>query len=145
MLTSRFAPFRAQVDAPDVSLIPPNDLLGVTVVLLTCSYRGKEFIRVGYYVNNETEGVEGSPKDEEGEDLDEEGAESEDDAEDEDVDEDELAPSDPDVTSSQTDDAAADGAEAAPAAAPKHVDVNKVRRFILSDKPRVTRFAIDWQ
>jgi histone chaperone ASF1 len=23
------------------------------VVLLTCSYRGKEFVRVGYYVNNE--------------------------------------------------------------------------------------------
>jgi hypothetical protein len=27
--------------------------VGVTVVLLTCSYRGKEFVRVGYYVNNE--------------------------------------------------------------------------------------------
>ena len=27
--------------------------MGVTVVLLTCSYRNKEFIRVGYYVNNE--------------------------------------------------------------------------------------------
>jgi len=25
----------------------------VTVVLLTCSYNGQEFIRVGYYVNNE--------------------------------------------------------------------------------------------
>ena len=30
-----------------------NDAVGVTVVLLTCSYRTKEFIRVGYYVNNE--------------------------------------------------------------------------------------------
>lgn len=29
------------------------DAVGVTVVLLTCSYRGKEFVRVGYYVNNE--------------------------------------------------------------------------------------------
>jgi len=29
------------------------DAVGVTVVLLTCSYRNKEFIRVGYYVNNE--------------------------------------------------------------------------------------------
>lgn len=25
----------------------------MTVVLLTCSYRDKEFVRVGYYVNNE--------------------------------------------------------------------------------------------
>lgn len=28
-----------------------QDLVGVTVVLLTCSYKEKEFIRVGYYVN----------------------------------------------------------------------------------------------
>ncbi len=27
--------------------------MGVTAVLLTCSYRSKEFFRVGYYVNNE--------------------------------------------------------------------------------------------
>jgi len=27
--------------------------MGVTVVLLTCSYRKQEFMRVGYYVNNE--------------------------------------------------------------------------------------------
>lgn len=28
-------------------------MLGVTVVLLTCSYGDQEFVRVGYYVNNE--------------------------------------------------------------------------------------------
>lgn len=33
--------------------IPTTDLLGVTALLLTCSYRGKEFVRVGYYVNVE--------------------------------------------------------------------------------------------
>lgn len=33
--------------------IPREDVVGVTVVLLTCSYRQQEFIRVGYYVNNE--------------------------------------------------------------------------------------------
>jgi hypothetical protein len=33
-------------------------MLGVTAVLLTCSYRGQEFIRVGYYVNNELPGDE---------------------------------------------------------------------------------------
>lgn len=33
--------------------IPFGDLLGSTVLLLTCSYKGKEFVRVGYYVNIE--------------------------------------------------------------------------------------------
>lgn len=36
---------------PDPHLIPVDDLLGVTVILLTCSYQEKEFIRIGYYVN----------------------------------------------------------------------------------------------
>lgn len=30
-----------------------SDLLGVTALLLTCSYKSKEFVRVGYYVNVE--------------------------------------------------------------------------------------------
>lgn len=42
-----------QVDPPDVNKIPKQDLLGVTVILLTCAYRNREFVRVGYYVNNE--------------------------------------------------------------------------------------------
>lgn len=42
-----------QATPPDTSKIPLQDAVGVTVVLLTCSYRSKEFIRVGYYVNNE--------------------------------------------------------------------------------------------
>jgi histone chaperone ASF1 len=45
--------FVFQANAPDYSKLPPNDVLGVTVVLLTCSYMGREFVRVGYYVNNE--------------------------------------------------------------------------------------------
>jgi len=45
--------FVFQADPPDISKIPVADAVGVTVVLLTCSYRGKEFVRVGYYVNNE--------------------------------------------------------------------------------------------
>lgn len=45
--------FVFQAEPPDPSKIPVQDAVGVTVVLLTCSYRGKEFIRVGYYVNNE--------------------------------------------------------------------------------------------
>mmetsp|Transcript_2765 Transcript_2765/g.8909 ORF Transcript_2765/g.8909 Transcript_2765/m.8909 type:complete len:260 (-) Transcript_2765:35-814(-) len=38
---------------PDPSRIPKGDLLGVTVLLLTCSYKQAEFIRIGYYVSNE--------------------------------------------------------------------------------------------
>lgn len=45
--------FVFQADPPDVNKIPVNDALGVTVVLLTCSYRGQEFVRVGYFINNE--------------------------------------------------------------------------------------------
>ncbi|KAH8370523.1 hypothetical protein KR093_003856 [Drosophila rubida] len=45
--------FVFQADPPDVSKIPEPDAVGVTIVLLTCSYRGQEFVRVGYYVNND--------------------------------------------------------------------------------------------
>lgn len=45
--------FVFQADPPDPTKIPVADVVGVTVVLLTCAYRGKEFVRVGYYVNNE--------------------------------------------------------------------------------------------
>lgn len=43
----------SQAPAPDTNKIPVADAVGVTVVLLTCSYRSREFIRVGYYVNND--------------------------------------------------------------------------------------------
>lgn len=42
-----------QADAPKTGLIPESDAVGVTVALITCTYRGQEFIRIGYYVNNE--------------------------------------------------------------------------------------------
>ncbi|XP_017787139.1 PREDICTED: histone chaperone asf1b [Nicrophorus vespilloides] len=45
--------FMFQADPPNVSRIPENDAIGVTVVLLTCLYKGQEFIRVGYFINNE--------------------------------------------------------------------------------------------
>ena len=45
---------------PDANKIPRNELLctfsimlGVTALILTASYRGQEFIRVGYYVHNQ--------------------------------------------------------------------------------------------
>jgi len=48
--TSRFV---LSADAPDPAKIPAADLLGVTVVLVCCAYKGQEFLRIGYYVNNE--------------------------------------------------------------------------------------------
>ena len=40
--------------APQHHLLPSlshEDILGVTVIIITASYRDKEFVRVGYYVN----------------------------------------------------------------------------------------------
>jgi len=45
--------FTFQAPPPDPDKIPPNDVVGITVILLTCTYRGLEFVRIGYYVNNE--------------------------------------------------------------------------------------------
>ncbi len=45
--------FVLQVQAPNLQVLPVEEVLGVTVVLVTCSYKEREFVRVGYYVNNE--------------------------------------------------------------------------------------------
>ena len=42
-----------QAPAPDIDLIPLDELLDVTVVLITCSYKGAQFFVVGYYVHVE--------------------------------------------------------------------------------------------
>lgn len=89
--------FILQTDAPDRTLIPENDLLGITVILVTCSYRDQEFARVGYYVNNEYKPFEGYDPMEHGE----------------------IVPESP-------------------------IDLAKVTRTIVADKPRVTRFPIQW-
>ncbi|KAK4463267.1 histone chaperone ASF1 [Cladorrhinum samala] len=82
--------FAFEANPPDTSRIPIDELLGVTVVLLTCSYDGREFVRVGYYVNNEYESEE-------------------------------LANNPP----------------------PQPI-IEKIRRNVLAEKPRVTRFNIKW-
>jgi len=82
--------FLFEAEPPDTKRIPDAEIIGVTVILLTCSYDGREFVRVGYYVNNE-------------------------------YDTDEL--------------------NADPPAKPL---IERVRRNILAEKPRVTRFAIKW-
>jgi histone chaperone ASF1 len=46
--------FEFSAPAPQRHLLPSTsneDVLGVTVIILTASYREKEFVRVGYYVN----------------------------------------------------------------------------------------------
>lgn len=50
--------FMFQADPPDTLKIPADDAVGVTVVLITASYREQEFVRVGYYVTNEYEDME---------------------------------------------------------------------------------------
>lgn len=45
--------FAFTADPPDLTKIPDTEILGVTVVLLSCAYDDREFVRVGYYVNNE--------------------------------------------------------------------------------------------
>jgi len=110
--------FIFQADPPNFSALPSSDIVGVTIVLLTCSYKNQEFLRVGidlnrrslthtltlslalraslvrqvgYYVNNEY--------------LDE-------------------------------------GLREEPPAVPV---LDKLVRSILSDKPRVTKYPIDWE
>lgn len=36
-----------------LNIFSEQDAVGVTIVLLTCSYRGQEFVRVGYFINND--------------------------------------------------------------------------------------------
>lgn len=45
--------FILQANSPNSLLIKNNDLIGVTVVLITCSYMDNKFVQIGYYVNNE--------------------------------------------------------------------------------------------
>lgn len=79
-----------QADPPDPSKIRDEDIIGVTVLLLTCSYLGQEFVRVGYYVNNDYD--------------------------------DEQLREEP----------------------PPRVLIDRVQRNILADKPRVTKFPINF-
>lgn len=45
--------FILETTSPNPSLIHNDNLLGVSVVLIICSYMSKEFIRIGYYLSNE--------------------------------------------------------------------------------------------
>ena len=77
-------------EAPDINLIPESEVLGVTAVILCCSYNNQEFFRCGYYLNNVYDNEEMN-----------------------------LNP-------------------------PEKVDKNRIIRSLLADKPRITRFDIEW-
>lgn len=81
--------FDFDTDFPDPKKIPAEDLLGITAIILTCSYNNQEFFRAGYYVNN--------------------------------VYDDEVIPENV-----------------------ENYDFEKIFRYILVDKPRVTNFEISW-
>merc|ERR1712003_435236 len=57
--------FLLEAGGPNPALIPTQEIVGVTVVLITCSYRDQEFVRIGYYINNEyvTEEMKENPPD----------------------------------------------------------------------------------
>ncbi|OZJ02041.1 hypothetical protein BZG36_05081 [Bifiguratus adelaidae] len=92
--------FIFEADPPDVTKLREHEVVGVTVVILSCYYRSKEFIRVAYYVNNEymDEELRNIPlEDEQGNSL-----------------------------------------------PPPPLVIEKLYRNILADKPKVTRYMIDW-
>ena len=82
--------FRMEAHCPDYKKIPEGDLLGVTAILLCCSYKNQEFFRVGYYINNSYDNEEMN-----------------------------IQP-------------------------PEQVQIDRVVRSLLAEKPRITKFFIDW-
>jgi len=118
--------FTFKAPPANFSKIPRQDILGVTVILLTCSYKGSEFIRVGYYINNEYEEelpvlAGPSPKLWIAETVDE-----------------------PAVGDVEPDGMAEKKDETLPNYDLSKIVVEKVKRNILSDQPRVTKFQIVW-
>jgi histone chaperone ASF1 len=82
--------FIFEAPGPDINKIPIDEVVGITAVILTCSYKDQEFYRIGYYVNNqytEPELIENLP--------------------------------------------------AAPI-------LEKIQRSILEDRPRISKFPIEW-
>ena len=77
-------------EPPDISKIPESEVLGVTAIILCCSYNNQEFFRCGYYLNNIYDNEEMN-----------------------------INP-------------------------PEKVDKNRIIRSLLADKPRITRFDIEW-
>lgn len=143
--------FLFEAPSPDPKKIPQGDLLGVTVVLLECLYRDKVFVRVGYYVSNENPdepapGTEqGASKADDGMDIVELDTESEGEADAEGEGDDDMDLEEETEMAKENVEVKGLSQQALPT---KKESVNippeRIRRVILSDKPRVTRFPIEW-
>jgi len=123
--------FILQADPPNASNIPDSDILGVTVILVTCSYREKEFLRVGYYVNNEYVFGDEDTANGNATAISTETATA-------------NGNGDAVIANGDTDADADAGAVPQERQPPRPLDLTKVVRTILADKPRVTRFQINW-
>jgi hypothetical protein len=140
--------FVLQADAPNPQLIPHSPL-GITVVLITCSYQQHEFVRIGYYVNNEYP-ISITNDDDNSNNNNMEGAhEVEEEVENEQL----MQPrvlmpmhDDEDDDSTCMDDVASPSTPPPPQICSSSImmDLTKIVRTTLADKPRVTRFAIPW-
>ena len=82
--------FQFTGEAPDISKIPESEILGVTAIILCCTYNNQEFFRCGYYLNNIYDNEEMN-----------------------------LNP-------------------------PEKIQIEHIIRSLLAEKPRITRFDIDW-
>jgi hypothetical protein len=162
--------FVLEAPAPQLSRIPAHELVGVTVLLLTCSYSGREFLRIGFYLhivyNDEKyieyrRAVEPPPEEELGDDEEEEDPDA---MEEDDVDGEDGEEGDADGEGDAMDD---DTEQPQPAAAPQptqvypehkpeatkimspqefagsNFDPSKLSRNIL-DAPRARTFDVDW-
>lgn len=44
--------FNTDSNPPDFSKIPQQEIIGTTAIVISISYEGQEFFRVGYYIVN---------------------------------------------------------------------------------------------
>lgn len=67
--------FVLETPSPDWKKMPKKDVLGVTILFVSCLLKDEEFIRIGYYVNNEYDDpniIQKIPNDSEGIEVDDE-------------------------------------------------------------------------
>jgi hypothetical protein len=120
--------FILQADAPDPTKL--LELLGVTVVLIACSYQNHEFVRIGYYVNNELQ------QQQQQQEYDDDHGDHDDIAM--------MSMMESELTHPYASSESQPQGIVSPLLRTTTNDLSQVIRTILADKPRVTRFAIPW-
>ncbi|KAI8866491.1 anti-silencing protein [Ramicandelaber brevisporus] len=129
--------FQAPAPNPDSLGKTSADILGSAVLLITCSYRDQEFVRIGYYINNEY--------------LDPNAAIPPTTADDQKTDE-KVSNAGAGGADEKKDDADVKKTAAAGEEEKKEIPIvpigklnfEYITRNILAEKPRVTRFPIKW-